>query len=396
MAGWGFVAPTARQVVHALLRGCGLAALLVLAGSGAAAAKQAPVRLRPALQAAVEAAAADSAVPGALMHVSAPRLGLEWGGAAGVADRQSGALLTPGHAVRLASNTKTYTAAAALRLWEQGRLDLEAELDSLLPAEYLELLRQGGYDPEAITPRHLLTHTSGLFDYATADAFLAEVLAEPQRRWTRLEQVRGAMQWGKPYGRPGAVFHYSDTGYVLLGLIIERRTDRGLGPALRGLLDYDGLGLRATWLERLEEGPAGVPRAHQYYGDLDTYGFDPSFDLYGGGGLVATMGELAAFMRALGRGEVFAQAATLETMLAPVMVGGMPGTHEYRMGLSVTRVAGYRAYVHRGFWGTAAAYFPDLDASVALSVNQGESDRLWPLLEAAAAAVGSATLSGSF
>lgn len=376
----------------------GMVALLVLLlfGSGPGKAGETRDRLVPILQAVLEAAVADSAVPGALMHAGAPKLGLNWSGAAGRADRSSGAPLTPGHAVRLASNTKTYTAAAALRLWEEGRLDLDAGLDGLLPAEFLELLRQGGYDPGAITPRHLLTHTAGLFDYATADAFLEQVLAEPGRRWTRLEQVRGAMEWGRPYGKPGAVFHYSDTGYVLLGLLIERQTGTGLAAALRSLLDFEGLNLRATWLETLEEAPIGVLRAYQYYGDLDIFAFDPSFDLYGGGGLVATMGDLATFMRALFSGRVFKRPETLAAMLGPVPVDGAPGMHEYRMGVSATQIAGYRAYVHQGFWGTAAAYFPDLDLSLAVSVNQGDTDRLWPLLEAAARAVGPATLPGSF
>ena len=72
--------------------------------------------------------------------------------------------------------TKTFTAAAILRLVEQGRLGLDDPIaDHLAPAT-LELLRRGGYDPDAIHVRHLLMHTSGLYDYASDPKFVEYVL----------------------------------------------------------------------------------------------------------------------------------------------------------------------------------------------------------------------------
>src|SRR5206468_13081783 len=97
----------------------------------------------------------------------------------------------------------------------------------------------------------------------------------------------------------GTDFHYSDTGYVLLGEILERQTGHSLAGAYRSLLGLDRLGLLHTYLETLEPTPAqATPRAHQYLGTTDTAGFDPSFDLYGGGGLVSTVNDLTRFYRA--------------------------------------------------------------------------------------------------
>src|SRR5205809_483841 len=178
------------------------------------------------------------------------------------------------------------------------------------------LLRGGGYAVDAIHVRNLLQHTSGLYDYADDHAFQAFVVSHPRHRWTRAEQIQFAMTHGKPLFPPGTDFHYSDTGYILLGEILERVTGQGLGAAYRSLLHFDRLGLGQTYLETLEpKPPHAAPRAHQYLGGIDTAGFDPSFDLYGGGGLVSTVRDLDRFHRALLTGQVHEKPATPRTML---------------------------------------------------------------------------------
>jgi len=80
-----------------------------------------------------------------------------------------------------------------------------------------------GYDPEAITIRHLLTHTSGLFDHGGAEEYTEAILSDLMHPWTRTEQLRGAVEWGDPHGKPGEVYTYADTGYILLGEIVDAR-----------------------------------------------------------------------------------------------------------------------------------------------------------------------------
>jgi len=324
----------------------------------------------------------DDTIPGVIVHVEAPGIDFSWSGASGVVDRESRTALSGRHPVRLASQTKTFVAAAVLRLREKGLLDLDGPISSYLDESYLEVLQRDAYDTDQITVRHLLTHTSGIFDFAITDEYLQRVLGEPEKRWTRLEQLRGAIEWGEPYGEPGAVFAYSDTGYILLGEIVEKLTGLSLGAALRELLRFERLGIRSTWQESVEPKPPGaLDRAHQYMGEVDTHSIDPSFDLFGGGGLAGTMSDLAVFMRSLFTGAVYDQAGTTEVMLTTidgVSAGppyqGMPQVPgRYRMGIEVDRIQGMTGYYRGGFWGTYAVYFPELDLAVATAVNQQNS-----------------------
>lgn len=336
--------------------------------------------LEQGLQAIVEEVlAADRRNPGVLLHVDAPRLDLSWSGAAGFASVDPRQPLSPQDPVRIASNTKTFVAAAILRLVESERLELDEPIDRHLSDDSLAELRRGGYDPGAITLRHLLTHTSGLFDYASSRTYGELVSRNPHRRWSRLEQLHGAMTWGKPHGPPGEVYGYADTGYILLGEILERETSQPLAAALRQLVGYSRLGLESTWLESLEPRPEGArERAHQYIDWLDTWDWDPSCDLYGGGGLVSTVGDLARFWRALFTGGVYDKPETSETMLTTVAATRMiadpyetattPGA--YRMAVLVDEVDGTTVYLHTGSWGTLAAYVPSLDLAVAAAVTQ--------------------------
>jgi D-alanyl-D-alanine carboxypeptidase len=309
-------------------------------------------------------------IAGAAIHVEAPRHCLSWSGAAGVSDRATGARLTPDQPHRMASNTKTYVAAATLRLYEEGQLTLDASIATLLSKESVETLRRGGYDPDAITVRHLLTHTSGIFDYAMSAPYQEAVFGSPNKRWTREEQLRVAVDKGQPYGAPGTIFKYSDTGYILLGEIIERVSGQPLAAALGSLLGYRKNGWKMTWLETLEPEPAGVrPRAHQYIGTADSYAWDPSFDLYGGGGLTATMRDMAGFTRALFEGKVYRKKETLDLMLTQPSV---PTERTYRYGIYSRNVAGVTAYGHTGFWNTFSFHIPELDLTVAASLTQQE------------------------
>lgn len=321
----------------------------------AAAAEQPAARLQEALQLFAQE---NPSAPGVTAAVVCPALGLDWAGAVGAADFGDAEALSPAHTFRIASNTKTYVAAAVLRLVEQGKLGLDDPLSARLPAARAELLAADGYDLQAMTIRQVLSHTSGLFEHPADPRYEQAILADPYHRWTAAEQIRRCVEWGDPVAGPGEVFSYSDTGYVILGGIIEDLTGRSLGAAVRDLLDYRALGLGSTWWESLEPRPAGGgPRAHQYYGDLDTWDWDPSLDLYGGGGIVTDTRDLGAFMRALLKGRVLDREASLAAMTGE-------GTAGYRLGLMCVDLDGHLAWGHTGFWNTFAFHVPALDLTV--------------------------------
>jgi D-alanyl-D-alanine carboxypeptidase len=356
-----------------LLRRIWVATVAVLAlAAGASAARAAEPTATRLAEATDAFAAAHPTYPGVALAVISPRL--RWTGSAGHAALGSPDTLDPQAGFRIASVTKTFTAASILRLAEEGRIGLDDPIaDHLAPAT-LELLGGGGYDPQAIRIRDLLTHTSGLYDYASDPKFVGFVLTHGRHHWTRRKQVRFAITHGKPYGPPGTAFHYSDTGYVLLGEMIERTTGRPLAKAFRRLLGFEKLGLSRTYLESREPRPrAAHARAHQYYERIDATKFDPSFDLYGGGGLVSSVGDLARFYRALLHGRVFEQESTLRTML------GRPNPRrlgDLGMGIFSNDLggrSGQSCWAHSGFWGTTVIHCPATDVTLALAVNQGKN-----------------------
>jgi D-alanyl-D-alanine carboxypeptidase len=311
-------------------------------------------------------------IPGLLLHVQAPDQGLDISVAAGLDDRATGAPLSPDAGLRSASNTKTFTAATILRLVEQRALTLDDPITERLAPDTLDTLRADGYRPDAITIRQLLLHTSGVYDYGRDPAYQAAVNADPARRWTRLEQVQWAMEHGAPTGEPGQRYAYSDTGYVLLGEIIERSSGAPLADAVRTLLNFDGLALDETYWESLEPTPPGIAgRAHQYVGDLDGYSLDPSFDLYGAAGLVSTVDDLSAFYRALLRGHLFARPETLATMLQIPATNASP---QAAMGLFRHHVARTTCWGNAGMWGTFVVTCPEIDVTIAVSVDQASPD----------------------
>src|SRR6266446_3915130 len=315
--------------------------------------------------------AAHPSLPGELLQVQAPQQDIDVSLAAGVFDRESKRPLDPHNVFRVASVTKTFVAASILRLYEDGKIKLDDPINHYLPQEYTTMLDAGGYPTNNITVRQLLTHTSGLFDYAQTPEYYAAVEGNPKHRWTRLEQVQDAMKWGKPYAAPGKGYHYSDTGYVLLGEMLERLTSKPLGPALRSVLDFKKLKLDETYLETLEPVPPGIkPLAHPYFGEVDAAEFDPSVDLYGGGGLVSSVEDLARFYRALVRGKIFHHASTLQIMLtAPQTNEEAPGG-PYAMGIQRRTIAGNVCWGHTGFWGTSVYHCPDIDVTIVRHYNQ--------------------------
>jgi D-alanyl-D-alanine carboxypeptidase len=322
--------------------------------------------------------AATPSIPGELLHITSPRHKLKVSLASGLFDRKTKTPLDPHHGFRIASVTKTFLAATVFRLSEDGKLKLDDPITRYLPAEYLEILERDGYKTNAITIRHILRHTSGLHDYATDQKYYAAVLGNPGKRWTRKEQVMAAMEWGSPLFEPGKGFKYSDTGYVLLGEIVEKLTGKSLAEGYRTVLNFKKLGLDETYLETLEPAPARAqPLSHPYFQTQDALQIDASHDLYGGGGLVSTTEDLAIFFRALLTGKVFKKKTTLEAMLSVDGSSSKVGDDTFAAGIARRTIQGVECWGHRGFWGTSAYHCPSIDLTIVRQLNQAQRDRLF-------------------
>lgn len=321
------------------------------------------------------------ASPNAIGHMALIRAGdEEWRGATGSSDPDTQTPIDSTMSFRMASVTKTFVAAATYRLIESGEFTSDSAIDTLLTDELREILENAGYEPSAITVDQLLTHTSGVIDFTFGPGgYVSKILANPQHRWTRAEQV-ALISESEPFGTPGDQYHYSDTGYALLGAIIEQATGSDMGTALRDLLDFEGLGLQHTYLESIDPIPSDQPpRVHQFLSTVDTYDFDPSMDLYGGGGLVTTLDDLARFFEALLDDRVFDDPRTLEAMTdvpeinAEVQIPGDPRPYAAASGLFRLEIAGSECWSHKGFWGVDVTVCPAKGITVATSVSQASN-----------------------
>jgi D-alanyl-D-alanine carboxypeptidase len=249
---------------------------------------------------------------------------------AGVADRATGRLLSPSDAFDIASNTKTFGATVVLQLVGQHRLRLTDNLATLLPGTVP--------NGRAITVRMLLNHTSGLFDYTQDEQWLAALRTDPDHAWTPAELLAVALRH-PPNFAPGAERLYSNTGYVLVGMILERVTGRSvadllteriIGP-LRLRHTYYAAGSTFTAARHARGYRIGTDADRLTYTDVTDVGLlSTGMD----GGLVSTTADLTRFFRALLGGHLL-RPAELAQMKQTIPITGAPG-HSYGLGLART------------------------------------------------------------
>jgi CubicO group peptidase (beta-lactamase class C family) len=322
-------------------------------------------------------------VPGSngyIVNVWSPANNVDLSVAIGLSHVATNTMISPMQPVRIASVTKTYTAATILRLVEIKKLSLHDPIEQHASPGLIDVLRSGGYDTSAITILHLLQHSSGIADYAGNEdnyqgPFQEAVLSNPLKNWTRIEQVEFAVKNYVPVCEPGHEFHYSDTGYILLGDIIERATQQTYAAAMRSLLHYSKLGLGSTYLEDSEPVPDHLlPQAHAYAGDFDLSDIDASYDLFGGGGIVATVQDVSKFFAALFDSSIFEHESTLNVMVgkgvSPLQASVDEPAH---LSLYPRNVGSERCYQHSGFSGITALYSPGRATSVTFTILQSNT-----------------------
>jgi D-alanyl-D-alanine carboxypeptidase len=307
-------------------------------------------------------------IPGVLLTAICKEKQIDWSGASGYADKENKIKLLPNQTFRMASVTKTFVASTILRLWEDKKLKLEDPIIKYISKEHCEILIKGGYAPEKITILHLLTHSSGMAEHTQTEKFKIEYL-KTNHIWTRTEQLLELITQTKPVGKIGEQFSYSDSGYILLGEIIEKITQKSLGEAIEELLNFKKLGLKSIHIED-KNGEFDTVRIHQYYMDgEDTYFVNPTFDLYGGGGLLSSTHDLALFYKYLFENKVFRKKSTLKRMLTPINYSSKQAL-DYRMGIWETEIEGLKAYTHSGFWGTQVIYIPNIKTVITANYSQ--------------------------
>jgi D-alanyl-D-alanine carboxypeptidase len=304
--------------------------------------------------------AAGQLLPGVhrcLLRVETPHWPEGWT-AAGTTHRDDRGGLDPEVAFRIASVTKMMTATALLVLADQGHCRLDDPTGQYLPGEVVDRFHDSTGRPyaAAITLRQLLDHTSGLPNFFSQPA-IEEAVRQGggRRRFRPADLVELAVAGEPPTSPPGTARAYTDTGFLLAGLIIQALTGRPLQAAYRELV-LDPAGMADTWLESSDEPPRRHDIApHEFEGQNIT-GMDPTVD-WAGGGLVSTAADLAAFLRALTRGRLVSSGAWSE------MTRWQPGPEgyydDYGLGLGRYRFPAAQVIGHHGVWAPSRSGLPN-------------------------------------
>jgi len=334
----------------------------------------APSALRGRIQAYLDEWRAASAFPGASVGIALPD-GTAFGVVTGVSDRATGTPLKPDDLMLAGSTGKTFFAAVALQLIEQGRLELDAPISKYLGKRPWFARLPNAKD---VTVRHLMTHTSGIVRYEMDPKFTAALRAQPDKVWQPEEEIAFQLDATPPFAA-GQGWDYSDTNYIVLGMIVEGLTGKDYYDEIRHRF------LEPLRLERVvpstsrripglvpgyagSRDPLGLPDEMMVKGELV---INPQFE-WAGGGFATSALDLARWGRELYAGRALSAAA--RKMMLDAAVPAKLGP-EARYGLGViVRPSGPvgPTWGHSGFfpgYQTELLYFPDLGVSLAIQIN---------------------------
>jgi D-alanyl-D-alanine carboxypeptidase len=204
-----------------------------------------------------------------------------------------------------ASVGKLMTAVMIFKAIENDRLSLDSRIADYLESDVLDHLcvYQGVDYRHLVTVRHLLSHTSGINDYfesKTIDGsvFLDEVIKQPDKFWKPLDLIRFTQEKQKCMSKPGEKFLYSDTGFILLGLMIEKVFDMPFHKALEEQI-FRICDMKDTGLCFYSDGFDPSQLAPLFVGKVDVHTYKSLSCDFSGGGLWTTTGDLQKFLNHL-------------------------------------------------------------------------------------------------
>jgi D-alanyl-D-alanine carboxypeptidase len=365
--------PTAMMTIRLRPSVRAAALLLALVPASAFAQGRPDPALVARLQAKVDSVHAVGRFPGAVAGFAVAD-GTSFALAVGQSDTAADRPMRPDDRLLLGSAGKTYFAALALALVDEGRLRLDEPIATYLGREpWFDRLPNA----RAVTVRMLMSHTSGLVRYELNPRFLADLTARPQRTWTPEERLAYLFDSPAPFAA-GEGWDYSDTNYIVLGMILERIT---------GTPAYDEIRRRFLQPLRLESTvPSDRSRitglAQGYAGPENPFGgadamlagdsmvINPQFE-WAGGGWAASAGDLARWAKAWYEGRAFSRARVGEAVqgVPAPMLGPQA---RYGLGVIVQPTPLGTSWGHSGYmpgYRTEMRYWPEQRLAVVWLVN---------------------------
>lgn len=298
--------------------------------------------------------------------------GTQWRGVAGNADHDDGVPLSFAHHLYVGSVTKFYTATLVLDQVQQGALSLSDPIDEWVDLEYAS----------DVTVRMLLNHTSGVPSYTTDAWFLARYLGLPARTWEPsdlLDVIRGSeLQF-----EPGARHEYSNSNYVLLGVILEAVTGQSYGSLVRRTV-REQAGFDRTYYRDYPD-DARIANAYDdsifKLGRRNLTGFRESLETgaYAAGGILSTAPDVAGFVRAVFAGEILDEETLAEMQtFVDAPDEDVPTQRGYGLGVRHLVIDGQQLVGHTGTipgYSAIAMYHDDPEYTIAVLSNRSTIDQ---------------------
>jgi D-alanyl-D-alanine carboxypeptidase len=296
----------------------------------------------------------------------------------GYSDKEKEEKLLPSHRLLQGSVGKTYVAAIALQLIKSGKLSLDDKVSKYL----------GHHDwynriPNAadITIRMIMNHSSGVMRYEFKEQFTKDLTANPAKEWKPQDLLQYILD-EKASFPAGQGWEYSDTNYILLGMIIEEITGKAYYKLLKENI-LEPLGLKNTFpsdkrkLEKLAQGYAGEKNEfggkEKMIGEDGLFIINPQFE-WTGGGIYSTTADLAKWGKLL-----YEKIADTSLMLSAAVPAKLGRDVKYGLGVIVRQTPLGVAYGHSGFFPgylTEMLYFPKYKMCIAVQANSSDFKNL--------------------
>lgn len=329
--------------------------------------------LKTALQLKLDEWHKAGSFPGATLGVVLAN-GESIGLAVGFSDRESKTPMKPNDRMLAGSVGKTFAAATALQLIKEGKIGLDDKIEKYLGREPWFSRLPNAKD---ITVRQLMNHTSGLVRYEFKEQFTKDLTANPEKVWKPAELVAYLLDEKPPF-EAGKGWDYSDTNYIVLGMIIEKVTGRRFYDEadkrlIKPLKLTDTIPQDGPRLKGVVQGYAGP---NNPFGGTDQmiasgkFAINPQFE-WTGGGYASTAHDLARWAKMIYEGKAFS------TDLLPQVVEGVAAPmlgreSKYGLGVIIRNTTAGTSYGHSGFFPgymTDMMYFPEHKVAVAVQVN---------------------------
>jgi len=329
--------------------------------------------LRTALQRKLDEWHKAGSFPGATLGVVLAN-GESFGLAVGFSDREKKTPMKPNDRMLAGSVGKTFAAATALQLIKEGKIALDDRVEKYLGSEkWFSRLPNA----KEITVRQLMNHTSGLVRYEFKEQFTKDLTANPEKVWKPAELVAYLLDEKAPFAA-GQGWDYSDTNYIVLGMIIEKVTgknfyDEATRRLLKPLKLTDTIPQDGPKLKGVVQGYAGP---NNPFGGTDAmivngkFAINPQFE-WTGGGYASTAQDLARWAKMIYEGKAFAP-ELLPQVLDGVAAPMLGRETKYGLGVIIRKTVAGTTYGHSGFFPgymTDMMYFPEHKVALALQVN---------------------------